>query len=69
MSGLDYENRDDEGAFGAYFPKNADELRFLPMGVIKNVDRLKLLFDLFAETLHELCRLGSAADLPPGVKL
>jgi hypothetical protein len=38
-------------------------------GVIKDVDRLKLLYDLFAETLEELCRIGAASDTPPGVKL
>jgi len=33
------------------------------------VDRLKQLFDLFAETLDELCRLGSAYEKNPGVTL
>ena len=69
QSRIRFDVRDDEGRFGTYFPENVDELRFLSMGVIKDVDRLKLLFDLLAETLHELCRLGSAADAPPGVKL
>ncbi|HTS17459.1 MAG TPA: hypothetical protein VMP11_07795 [Verrucomicrobiae bacterium] len=38
-------------------------------GVIKDVERLKRLYDLFAETLDELCRTGSASARDPGVKL
>jgi hypothetical protein len=38
-------------------------------GVIKNVDRLKLLYDLFSETLDELCRMGAAYEKNPGVML
>jgi hypothetical protein len=39
------------------------------VGVIKDVDRLKRLYDLFSETLDELCRMGSANEKNPGVKL
>jgi hypothetical protein len=60
---------DDGGVFRARFPAGVDELRFLTLGIVKDIDRLKRLFDLFAETLHELCRLGCAADAPPGVTL
>jgi hypothetical protein len=35
------------------------------VGVIKDVDRLKSLFDLFAETLDTLCVIGSAYETPP----
>ena len=37
--------------------------------VIKDLARLDLLFALFAETLDELCRMGSACGNNPRVKL
>lgn len=63
------ELKDDEGFFRAHFPEGVDELHFQVVGVIKEVDRLKELFDLFAEVLEELCRMGSAAEENPGVAL
>jgi hypothetical protein len=60
--------KDSEGVFGPVYPENVDTLEFVVRGVIKDVARLKLLFDLFAETLDELCRLGSAYEANPGVK-
>ncbi len=60
---------DDEGFFGAEFPPDTDELCFRGAGVIKDVERMKHLFELFAETLDQLCRAGSAYDRAPGVKL
>jgi hypothetical protein len=63
--------RDDEQKFwgGRNFPSGVDELYFQVTGVIKDVDRLKLLYDLFSEALDELCRMGSAYEKNPGVKL
>jgi hypothetical protein len=61
--------KDDEGWFGTTFPDGVDELYFQVTGVIKDVDRLKLLYDLFAETLDELCRIGAADNQPPNVQL
>lgn len=52
--------QDDEGWFGATFPQGVDALHFHVVGVIKDINQLKLLFDLFAETLEHLCRIGSA---------
>ena len=43
--------KDDEGVFGANFPADTDELHFHVGGTIKDVERLKLLFELFVETL------------------
>jgi hypothetical protein len=59
--------KDDEGWFGASFPDGVDELQFLVVGVIKDLERLTLLYDLFAETLDQLCRIGSAYETDPGV--
>jgi hypothetical protein len=56
---------DDEGWFGEHFPDGVDELYFQVVGIIKDVDRLKSLFELFAETLQQLCRIGSAYETDP----
>jgi len=61
--------KDSEGWFGPKFPENVDELHFQVVGVIKDVDRLKSLFDLFAAVLEQLCRIGSAYKQEPGVTL
>jgi hypothetical protein len=63
------EVRDDEGWFGTQFPEGVDELRFHVLGVVKDIDRLKLLFDLFAEVLHRLCQIGSAYERDPELDL
>jgi hypothetical protein len=59
--------KDDEGMFGTKFPEGVDELLFVSLGIIKDTDRLKLLYELFTETLGELVRIGAASDTPPNV--
>jgi hypothetical protein len=61
--------KDSEGWFGPKFPDNVDELHFLVVGVIKDAERLKSLFDLFAALLEQLCKIGSAYKQEPGVVL
>ena len=61
--------KDHEGWFGPTFPEKTDELHFTCVGVIKDVAQLELLYDLFAETLDQLCRQGSAYEDAPGVHL
>jgi hypothetical protein len=61
--------KDSEGWFGPSFPEGVDELHFRVVGVIKEVDRLKGLFELFAAVLDRLCRIGSAHEQEPGVSL
>jgi hypothetical protein len=61
--------KDSEGWFGPKFPENVDELYFQVVGVIKDVERLKALFDLFATMLDHLCRIGSAYKQDAGVEL
>lgn len=60
--------KDNDGLFGATFPADTDELCFHVGGVITDVERLKLLFDLFAETLDQLCSIGSAYEDAPALK-
>lgn len=66
---INFSVKDSEGCFRAKFPENVDELHFVTTGVIKDPDRLKLLFDLFSETLDELCRIGSAYEGHPQITL
>ena len=61
--------KDDEGFFGSSFPEGVDELYFQVVGVITDLERLKLLYDLFAETLDQLCRIGAANQNAPNVSL
>lgn len=61
--------RDDEGWFKAKFPEGVDELYFREIGIIKDIDRLKGLYELFAEVLNHLCKIGSAYEDEPGVVL
>jgi hypothetical protein len=61
--------KDSEGWFGPTFPEVVDEVRFQIAGVIKDIERLKALFDLFAAVLDQLCRIGSAYKQEPGVEL
>ena len=62
-----FEVKDDEGFFRSSFPEGVDELYFQVVGIIKDVERLKLLYELFAETLDQLCRIGSASENAPNV--
>ena len=66
---INFSVKDDEGWFGTKFPDGVDELHFTVVGIVKDVERLKLLYELFSETLDELCRIGAAMDTPPNVKL
>lgn len=61
--------KDDEGWFGEKFPDGVDELHFMVAGIIKDPVQLEQLFELFAETLDELCRIGAAYEGHPQVTL
>ena len=52
----------DEGWFGTSFPQGVDELYFQVPGAIKDLERLKALYELFAEALNHLCHIGSADE-------
>ena len=63
------EVKDDEGWFGTRFPEGVDELYFQVHGVIGELDRLKGLYELFAECLDQLCRINAGSKEDPGVTL
>ena len=50
-----------EGWFSK-FPAGVDELHFQSLGVIKDLEQLRPLFDLFAEALQQLCHEGRAYE-------
>ena len=54
--------RDDEGWFKARFPDGVDELRFQCKGVVKDLGQLESLFELFTESLNQLCHDGKAYE-------
>ncbi len=53
---------DNEAWPNAQFPAGVDELVFQVVGVIKDRERLKALFDLFADLLGRLCHASSAYE-------
>jgi hypothetical protein len=55
--------------FGPKFPQDVDELHFQVVCVIKDVDRLRSLFDLFVAVLDQLCNMGWAYKQETGVQL
>jgi len=66
---ISLEVKDDEGWFGTEFPQGVDELYFQVYGIVKDLDRLKNLYYLFAEVLNQLCVIGSAYEDNPNVTL
>jgi len=57
--------KNDEGWFGETFPEGVDELSLQTTGEIRDLDQLKAIYALFAEALHQLCRIGSAFENEP----
>jgi len=66
---IHFQVKDDDSWFKSRFPDGVDELYFEVADIIKDKQRLKNLFDLFTLVLDELCRLGSAYETDPNVKL
>ena len=66
---IHFQVKDDDGWFKSRFPEGVDELYFEVADIIKDKQRLKNLLDLFTLVLDELCRLGSAYETDPKVKL
>lgn len=49
--------------------QDVDILSFQVLGVVKDLNQLKSIYDLFAETLNHLCHLGSAYKNDPSLSL
>ncbi|QHV93673.1 DUF3137 domain-containing protein [Spirosoma endbachense] len=69
QAGISLEVKDDDGWLSTTFPEGVDQLSFKVVGVIKDIERLKQLYELFAETLNHLCLIGSAYEDDPNVVL
>ncbi len=61
--------QDDEGFWGQSFPDGVDELYLEVVGIIKDVEKLKIMFKLFAEIMDRLCEIGSAYETRPEINL
>lgn len=60
---------DHEGWFGPKFPADTDELRVVVGGHLKDTERLRSLFNLFAAALDQLCEIGAAYEEKPSLRL
>ncbi|MEL6922775.1 MAG: DUF3137 domain-containing protein [Bacteroidota bacterium] len=58
-----------KGIFKQKYPKNVDELYFECVGIIKDSNRIKDLFDLFAFVLQRLVEIDSAHPDSPNVSV
>ncbi len=65
---IQLELKDDKARFFGRLPEGVDLLIFHVHGVVKDVERLKLLFDLFAAVLDRLAVLGLAGEEAPEVR-
>ncbi|MDH3285776.1 MAG: DUF3137 domain-containing protein [Acidobacteriota bacterium] len=63
------EVRDDEGRFGPEFPGEVDELYMACEGRITDTGQIEGLYELFADILNRLCRIGSAYRNDPHLSL
>ena len=66
---IHFEIRDDEGIFRQKYPDGIDELYFQCVGVLKDEERIKDLFDLFAYTLERLVEIDSAYPDGPNIDI
>jgi len=64
-----FEIKDDEGKFGPKFNDDESELSFIVVGVIKDKERLKNLFELFEKVIDELEMIGITVNQMPEVIL
>ncbi len=59
----------DDGWFGKQFPEGVDQLYFECVGILKDKESLRALFELFSLLLDRLVRIDSAYEDDPNVKL
>jgi len=69
QSRLLLEIKDNEGRFGPKFNDNESELYFVCIGVIKDKEKLKNLFELFVQIIDEFKMIGITINQTPEVKL
>jgi hypothetical protein len=69
QSNILLEIKNDEGRFGPKFGNNESELYFMVTGVIKDIDRLRDLFNLFVKIIDEFEMIGITINRTPVVKI
>ncbi len=69
QSAVHFEVRDNEGNFGPNFPPGTDELYFIALEPINDIEHLRAAFELFAEGLHKLTAIGAASPDATGIYL
>ncbi len=65
QSKIHLELKHDNGWFKKKYPEGINELYFHVSGVLKDIDQLHDLYDLFAITLDHLCHIGTAYEDDP----
>jgi hypothetical protein len=61
--------KNDEGWSRPRFRDGVDELVFITLRWVVRIEEIKELYDLFAETLDQMCRIGSASGDDPNFVL
>lgn len=69
MKTVQLEVKPDEGAFGPNYGEEEDVLTFMVPGILKEIETLKGLFDLFAAVLDAMTAVGAASSEAPSVRL
>jgi len=62
---IELKSKQDEGIFKKQYPEGINELYFSALGIIKDIDRLYDIYDLFTELLDQLYRIGTADEDDP----
>ncbi|MEO1217225.1 MAG: DUF3137 domain-containing protein [Bacteroidota bacterium] len=57
---IEIKTEEDEGIFKNKYPDGINALSFIALGVIKDLDRLHTIYDIFAELLDQLYEIGTA---------
>jgi len=69
IPGINVRIKSSNGIFSKKFPPNVDMLFFQHAGVVKDKEKLKLLFKLFTALLERLVQIDSAYEDDPGIRL
>jgi hypothetical protein len=69
LNDLYFEIRTENEIYNSEIPEGKNELYFYVDDIVVDLDRLKIMFDLFSEVLNQLCHLDSAYENDPNLLL
>ena len=69
QSKIVFELRDNEGRFGPKYNENECVLYFVVVGIIRDKERIKDLYELFKEVINEFGSIGFTINQSPKVQL